>query len=274
MATGGGLALPKPLVDEEARSWFKHYEVCALANGWYDQKKLLHLPTLIKGHSWAIYDSLQEGDLDTYEHLKDAILKCLCPYTEEDRVVPRKCLSQRHLCEGESVDELARDIEKLLEQASPGLPNKVKNSELRFHLINSLPERVSLQLKVQPKVSYAETIVKARELCLIYERTEGPECINQVQSKQEETIQTISEQLTALNTSTTKSNSGVTRCFTCGKPGHIARNCRTRAQRIECFNCGGQGHVACNCWNQGNAKRGLLPVEQGVPPSINKYLLK
>ena len=247
MATGGGLALPEPLVDEEARSWFKRYEVCALANGWNDQKKLLRLPTLLKGRSWAIYDSLQEGDLDTYEHLKDAILKRLCPDTEEDRVVARERLSQRRLREGESVDELARDIEKLLEQASPGLPNEVKNSELRFHLINSLPERVSLQLKIQPKVSYAETIAKARELRLIYKRTEGPECINQVQSKQEdtrlqkleETIQTISEQLTALNTSTRKLNSGVTRCFTCGKPGHIARNCRARAQRIECFNCGG-----------------------------------
>ena len=214
--------------------WFKRYEVCALANGWNDQKKLLRSPTLLKERSWAIYDSLQEGDLDTYEHLKDAILKRLCPDTEEDRVVARERLSQRRLREGESVDELARDIEKLLEQASPGLPNEVKNSELRFHLINSLPERVSLQLKVQPKVSYAETIAKARELCLIYERTEGPECINQVQSKQEdtrlqkleETIQTISEQLTALNTSTRKSNSGVIQCFTCGKPGHIARNCR------------------------------------------------
>ena len=154
-------------------------------------------------------------------------------------------LSKRHLREGESVDELARDIEKLLDQASPGLPNEVKDSELRFHLINSLPERVSLQLKVQPKVGYAETIAKARELRLVYKRTEGSECVNQVQSKGddarlqklEETIQTISEQLTALNTR--KPNSGVTRCFTCGKPGHTFRNCRARGQQIECFNCGG-----------------------------------
>ena len=59
MATGGGLALPEPLVDEEARSWFKRYMVCALANRWNDQKKLLHLLMLLKGCSWAIYDSLR-----------------------------------------------------------------------------------------------------------------------------------------------------------------------------------------------------------------------
>ena len=34
MASGGGhgLALPEPLQDEGARSWFKRFEVCAAAN--------------------------------------------------------------------------------------------------------------------------------------------------------------------------------------------------------------------------------------------------
>ena len=177
------------------------------------------------------------------------------------------------------MDELARDIEKLLDQASPGFPNEVlKDSELRFHLINSLSERVSLQLKIQPKVGYAETIAKARELRLIYKRTEGSECVNQVQSKGddarlqklEETIQTISEQLTALNTR--KPNSGVARCITCGKPGHTFRNCRAQAQQIECFNCGGRGHIAHNCWSQGNTKGGTSTHQAGSTPSTKKYL--
>ena len=94
MATGGGLALPEALVDEEGRSWFKRYEVCASANGWNDAKKLLCLPTLLKGHTWAIYDSLQEEETDTYEPMKAAILKRLCPDMEEDRVVARERLSK------------------------------------------------------------------------------------------------------------------------------------------------------------------------------------
>ena len=58
MATGGVLALLEPLIDEEARSWFKRYTKCVLilANGWNDQKKLLRLPTLPNGRSWATYD--------------------------------------------------------------------------------------------------------------------------------------------------------------------------------------------------------------------------
>ena len=65
MATGGNLALPELLEGEDAKSWFKCYEVCGMANGWNDQKKLSRLPTLLTGHAWAVYDSLHEdGDTD------------------------------------------------------------------------------------------------------------------------------------------------------------------------------------------------------------------
>ena len=124
MATGGRLALPEPLVDEEAKSWFKRYEVCASPNGSNDHKKLLHLPTLLKGRSWAIYDWLKDDEMDTYDHLKAAILKCLCLDTEEDRIVAHEHLSRRVLHKEESIGQLACDLEKLLERASPGLPSR------------------------------------------------------------------------------------------------------------------------------------------------------
>ncbi len=43
-----GLALPEPLQEDDARSWFKRFEVCAAANEWDDRKKLLRLPTLLR----------------------------------------------------------------------------------------------------------------------------------------------------------------------------------------------------------------------------------
>ena len=72
MATGGGLALPEPLQNaEDAKSWFKRYEVCAIANGWDAQKKLTRLPTLLRGRAWVIFDSLTaEAETDLYDHLK------------------------------------------------------------------------------------------------------------------------------------------------------------------------------------------------------------
>jgi len=130
MATGG-LALLEPLHDDDARSWFKRFKVCAAANGWDTAKQLLCLPKLLRGRAWEIFDSLGDGDTDTYAHLKEALLLRFSPDTDEDRMVAREKLSMRKFQDGgESIDELACDLERLLDRASPGLPANVRDTEL------------------------------------------------------------------------------------------------------------------------------------------------
>ena len=108
----GGYALTEPLHDEDACSLFKRFEVCSAANGWDEAKKRLHLPTLLRGHAWAVFNSLGEGDTDTYDHLKAALLLRLSPDTDEDSVAAREKLSVRKFQdEGESIDKLAHDLE-------------------------------------------------------------------------------------------------------------------------------------------------------------------
>ena len=73
---------------------------------------------------------------------------------------------------------MARDIEKLLDKASPGLPKELRDTELRFHLTRTLPDKIAFQLKLLPKQDYLQTISKARELLLIYQRAADP--VNQI----------------------------------------------------------------------------------------------
>ena len=40
------------------------------------------------------------------------------------------------------MDELARDVEKLLDRAPRGLPAEGKEMELQFHLMSALPEKI------------------------------------------------------------------------------------------------------------------------------------
>ena len=135
-----GLALPEVLQDGDAKSWFKRSEVCAAANEWDNGKKFKHLPTLLRGRAWAIFDALPDTSTDTYEHLKEALLSRLSLDTEEDRQNARESLSGRKLCDNqESVDELTRDLERLHDKASPGLPAINRDAELRYYLLNALP---------------------------------------------------------------------------------------------------------------------------------------
>jgi len=51
-------------------------------------------------------------------------------------------------------------VEKQLEQVSPGLPDEEKESKLVCHFINSLSEKVSLQLKLQSKFTMQKLLPK------------------------------------------------------------------------------------------------------------------
>lgn len=261
MASGTGIALPEVLRGEDAKSWFKRFEVCAGANGWNDEKKLRRVPTLLQGRAWAVYDSLTDEETDTYAHLKEALLQQLCPDTDEERLIARDELSRRKLKEGqESIDELARDIEQLLERASPDLPEAVKKTELRFHLINALPESVSFQLKLSPKVSYRETIAKAKELWLMYSRKDKMEQANQLGTipgcgrldKIEEALQQVTEQMAMMG----RQMRGAPRIPSYRRP----------RGPVECYCCGRRGHIARNCWHQENYQGSTSPRRaQGAP---------
>ena len=272
MASGIGLALPEALQDRDARSWFKRFKVCAVANEWNDEKKLKRLPTLLKGRAWAIFDSLPDTCTDTYAHLKEALLSRLSPDTEEDRQSARDELGRRKLRENqESIDELARDIEKLFDSASPGLPDANRQAELRYHLLNALPEKITFQLKLMPQLSYHETISKARELLLLFHRTDTATAVNHLQTSHgedrlrgvEEAIQQMSQQIASLNVRRQPSMAN-RMCFNCGQQGHLARNCRI--SQVECFNCGKRGHIARNCRVQGNGRGGPYPSRAGRGP--------
>ena len=87
------ICLHEPLQHDDARLWFRRFEICAAANEWDAEKQLLRLPTLLRGRSWAIYESLSDADKETYTKLKKAILDRLDPNTDEHWLAARDQLS-------------------------------------------------------------------------------------------------------------------------------------------------------------------------------------
>ena len=45
--------MPKPFSKGEAIEWCQHYEICAFANAWDDNKKALKLLRLLEGEALA-----------------------------------------------------------------------------------------------------------------------------------------------------------------------------------------------------------------------------
>ena len=60
MAPGNTVCLLKPLKHIDAKSWFRQFDVCAAVSEWNAAKKLLRLPTLLRGQAWAINELLGE----------------------------------------------------------------------------------------------------------------------------------------------------------------------------------------------------------------------
>jgi len=59
------------------------------------------------------------------------------------------------------------------------------------------------------------------------------------------------------------------RCYNCGKPGHISRDCK---EVPECYECGGQGHIARECqFRNGTSKRTSPPSS---PESIRSLSIE
>ena len=109
-----------------------------------------------------------------------------------------------------------------------GLPPDVRDTELRFHQSSALPEKIAFQLKLLPKQDYLQTISKARELLLIYQR--AADSVYQVRTNSgddrldrlEEAVQQMSQQVAALGTRRPDS-AGAYGCFRRGKPGHLTK---------------------------------------------------
>ena len=73
--------------------------MCAAANEWNAAKKLVRLPTLLRGRAWAIYESLGENNNESYNALKGTIISRLNPDIDEDRFAACEQLTRRRFRE-------------------------------------------------------------------------------------------------------------------------------------------------------------------------------
>ena len=113
---------------------------------------------LLKGRTWAIFDSLPDASTDTYPHLKEALPVLI--KRKIDRI-PVMNWDEESFTRTKKVLPIRLDTWRNYLTWPP-------ETNCHYHLLKALPDKVTLQLKLLPKVGYHDNISKARELLLLF----------------------------------------------------------------------------------------------------------
>eukprot|EP00731_Ephydatia_muelleri_P012043 Em0006g937a len=122
----------------------------------------------------VVFEGLKDNKMDTYEHMKQAILKRLHLDTGEGRIYA--AIKQTLNPNKESTDKLARNLECLLDRVTPGLPHEARDNiddELFLAVfcdVDGMDERVHIRMKFlaveQPNYATASGLFQYLKCCL------------------------------------------------------------------------------------------------------------
>ena len=265
MAEQRHISIPKPFASGDAAEWFKRFEICCKANTWDDEIKALKLPTLLEGEALATWMELSTEEQGDYNAAKKKMT---------ERMVPASFVSmdgflKRSLRSGEALSLYLYELKRLLDQAMPGLDATARSPLLLHQFMEGIPTVVSRQLRAAGDVKELDTALERARTLMTLEDQGNARPVAAMEEKQGEKtqvqklahqIEVLTDQVAALSVR----NERTVRCFCCGQPGHVERQCWKREGNAKCFSCGRLGHIARNCRQQGNDNG--TPVEGNRRP--------
>ncbi|KAM7289412.1 hypothetical protein ISCGN_029541 [Ixodes scapularis] len=235
-------------------SWAKLFSACAAANGWDDAKKLVYLPTRLRGRAFRVFEHLPDQDKATFPALVKALTLRLA--SAGQRAVSAAQFRSRGHQPTEALDVYAYDLVDLFGQAYPEMPLQVGDPMIRDQFI------VGLQSKLRDKVLAADpaTFEKALEIASrltsigqLSATTGTPIPCAAVGNTSEATTQPTDDPIAALTSSVAElratMNSFIESQSHPQEHGQSFPRGNTGRRPPRCFQCGGTGHLARSCAN-------------------------
>ena len=208
------------------------------------------VPLRLAGGAFAVYQQLEESDKKDYDKIKEALISAFAL----DQYEAYEQFERRKLRPGEAVDVFVADLRRLA-----GLFGGMPDSSLACAFVTKLPESARRALRAGTRIegmTLSQLISRARAVLADEEATSVAAAVG-------------GSAQSAATTATVK-------CYSCGQPNHIARNCTSgRGQRgrggsrggrsfIRCYNCSRVGHVASMCPENDAGEESSAPASSPV----------
>ena len=198
--------------------------------------KGLHVvvPLRLTGGAFAVYQQLGESEKKKYEDIKKALTSAFA----SDRYEAYDQFERRRLRPGETVDVFVSELRRLA-----GLFGGMPDDSLACAFVAKLPDSARRALRAGSRMedmTFSQLIGRARAV---------------LADEETNTVAAAAGTRTVASPATMK-------CYSCGQPNHIARDCTAgRGQRgrggprggrggrsfVRCYNCNRQGHIASAC---------------------------
>ena len=246
------------------RQWLRHFDSCGHADNWEASERLRKLRRSCADVHRPIFYALSDEETSTYQHLKNNLQASLCPTAEREQHYRQ--FESRCFRPGEDPAVYRWELEAMLKMANASLTTDQRKALLTRQFMRGLPQHLQIRLLEHDPVPTLEKMVFfARNMSTI-ERNVGSDFttaavaapadklteLKQLVEKLATEQQHLRVQLKSTQEQQSKSGRSSTNCFSCGKRGHFARDCRNRKSRdppstIYCFNCGQPEHRARDC---------------------------
>ena len=247
--------LPERFSDGDFGSWLQHFERCALANSWDDDKRLAMLPAFLQGPAATYFESLPTDRRDTIVHLRESLLACFSPLV--DRECHYRKFEEMTLRPSEDPTLFLWRMKDCLRRAEPDLSDSAFDALLRRQFMRALPSGLKIKLlesdptpTLDTMISFAQRFRALRDLPFrehdITACTDTPSIapaqltsaadvskVTAQQQQHEDRLSRLQERMDELVATISVPSHTVTApkpivCFHCHKEGHIARTCPLR----------------------------------------------
>ena len=98
--SGKHVSLPQPFSGGDWNEWLLRFDICAEANGWENDIRVVKLPTLLEGEALAVFTEIGEDERKDYPKVTNILQKAFHPTESQFSVL--KQFEKRQLLSGES----------------------------------------------------------------------------------------------------------------------------------------------------------------------------